>query len=69
MTMPLTTKDIDGLIKMISETERFTSMIFDWVSPLGHQTLLEKLYSLQRTANEELQRLQDLETEAQEEAE
>lgn len=56
--MALTTDDIDGLKELLEKTEEFTSDIFDWVAPLGHQSQLGQLYSFRQAIADKIQELE-----------
>lgn len=43
----LTKKDSEGLQVLLEQVAQFQADIFDWVSPLGAQTLLAEIYTFQ----------------------
>lgn len=42
--MTLTKRDIEGLEKLLEQSDEYTSVIFDWVAPLDQRHLLGHLY-------------------------
>jgi hypothetical protein len=53
----LTDRDKEGLEDLISKTEDFISLVFDWVAPLNQRHMLGELYDFKRQAEDALNEL------------
>ena len=51
--------DLDGLERLKKSTDTFIGEVFDWVSCLDQQQLLDSLYRLQTTIDDKIQAFSD----------